>query len=316
MNYIFKLISIVIPILGYTQSYIVEEHFSNTAPTGWTSTSNVWNFARNENATGNYRNIYDLTTYAARFSSAANGNSIYIYIPVNFKADHNYTITFYTKRACSVVVNTNELPNQTTLLTTDAASNANCNSNWNTWYQWSFTILSNYTGAGYFQIWIKTVYGGPTSVYLDDLTIYETPIISLPIELLYFYGHKENDSNILEWATASEYQNDYFTLYRSVNGYDWMSILVMSGAGTSSIKHEYRYSDVALSDIAYYVLKQTDTDGKFKIHHPISVYNPRTYKTVLRCTDLLGRVLENSTGQARIVEYTDGTKVIIVGNRF
>ena len=316
MNYIFKLISIIIPILGYTQSYIVEEHFSNTAPTGWTSTSNVWNFARNETATGNYRNIYDLTKYSARFSSAANGNSIYIYIPVNFKANHNYTITFYTKRGCSVVVNTNELPNQTTLLTTDAASNTNCNSNWNTWYQWSFTILSNYTGAGYFQIWIKTVYGGPTSVYLDDLTIYETPIISLPIELIYFYGHNENDSNILEWATASEYQNDYFTLYRSVNGYDWMSIFKLSGAGTSSIKHEYRYSDAAPGGIVYYVLKQTDTDGKFKIHHPTSVYNPRTYKTVLRCTDLLGRVLENSTGQARIVEYTDGTKVIIVGNRF
>ena len=64
MNYIFKLISIIIPILGYTQSYIVEEHFSNTAPTGWTSTSNVWNFARNETATGNYRNIYDLTKYS------------------------------------------------------------------------------------------------------------------------------------------------------------------------------------------------------------------------------------------------------------
>jgi hypothetical protein len=90
----------------------------------------------------------------------------------------------------------------------------------------------------------------------------------------------------------------------------------LSGAGTSSIKHEYRYSDAAPGGIVYYVLKQTDTDGKFKIHHPASVYNPRTYKTVLRCTDLLGRVLENSTGQARIVEYTDGTKVIIVGNRF
>mgnify|MGYP000733048583 CR=1 FL=1 len=80
---------------SFTQTYLVDQHFSNVAPAGWTSTSNVWNFARNESATGNYRNVYDATTYSARFSSAANGNSIYIYIPVNFVTGNTYTITFF-----------------------------------------------------------------------------------------------------------------------------------------------------------------------------------------------------------------------------
>jgi hypothetical protein len=155
---------VILPVVVYGQTYLVDQHFSNVAPTGWSSTSNVWNFARNESATGNYRNVFDATTYSARFSSAANGNSIYIYIPINFVNGNTYTITFYTKRVCSVVVNTNELPNQTTLLTTETQTNSNCSSNFSTWYEWSFTVTSTYTGAGYFQIWTKTIYGGPTSV--------------------------------------------------------------------------------------------------------------------------------------------------------
>ena len=89
-------------ILSYGQTYLVDQHFSATSPTGWSSTSNVWVFNRNETATGNYRNVFDNTKYSARFASAANGNSIYIYIPINFISDNTYTITFYNKRACSI----------------------------------------------------------------------------------------------------------------------------------------------------------------------------------------------------------------------
>ena len=307
----------LISLCGFTQTYLVDQHFSNVAPTGWSSTSNVWNLARNESATGNYRNVYDATTYSARFASAANGNTIYLYIPINFITGNTYTITFYTKRACSVVVNTNELPNQTTLLTTDQASNANCNSNWNTWYQWSFAVVPGYTGSGYFQIWVKTIYGGPTSVYLDDLTILESPPTSLPIELLYFKGEGKDIGNILNWSTASELNNESFHIYNSTNGTTWNLLTSRPGAGTKSTQSDYTYTDTDVNTtITYYVLKQTDTDKKTKLFEPISVYNKRTYKTVLRCTDLLGRVLETSSGQARIVEYTDGSKAFVIGNAF
>ena len=52
------------------------------------------------------------------------------------------------------------------------------------------------------------------------------------------------------------------------------------------------------------------------MYPPISVYNNRTSKTVLRVTDLLGREITDTTGQARIVEYTDGSKSIMIGNGF
>ena len=312
------LATLLIVIFGTcSAATIVDQHFSAVPPSGWTSTSSVWAFNRNETATGNYRNVYDATKFAARFSSAANGNSIYVYIPINFKKDSIYTITFYTKRACSVEVNTNELPNQTTLLSNQTATNSSCNSNWNTWYQWSFTTSSTYTGAGYFQIWTKTVYGGPSSVYLDDVTITEASPQVLPIDLIYFTGHSDIEGNIIEWITGSEFNNDYFTVYRSIDGYNWYKLIDKLGAGTTSVTSYYEVIDEdSRAGVTYYKLKQTDYDGRYKIYPPISVYNNRTYKTVLRCTDLLGRETNCNSGQVRVVEYTDGTRSIMIGNRF
>ena len=312
------LVTVLILMVGTCSATTkVDQHFSATAPIGWSSTSNVWNFARNETATGNYRSVYDATKYSARFSSAANGNSIYVYIPINFVTDSIYTIIFYTKRACSVEVNTNELPNQTTLLSNQSAANASCTSNWNTWYEWSFTYQSTYTGTGYFQIWIKTVYGGPTSVYLDDVTIYESAPKVLPIDLIYLTGHGDYEGNVIEWATGSEHNNDYFTIYRSLDGYKWYTVSNIKGSGSSSVTSYYNITDEDnYSGISYYTLKQTDFDGRFKMYPPISVYNNRTSKTVLRVTDLLGREITDTTGQARIVEYTDGSKSIMIGNGF
>ncbi len=277
-------------ILSYGQTYLVDQHFSNVAPTGWSSTSNVWNFARDESATGNYRNVYDATKYSARFSSAANGNSIYIYIPINFVNGNTYTITFYTKRVCSIVVNTNELPNQTTLLSTETQSNANCSSNWSTWYQWSFTVASPYTGAGYFQIWTKTIYGGPTSVYLDDLTIYESPPVSLPIELLYFKGKQTDEGNLLEWATATETNNHYFTIYKTYYPINWKEVAKVDGVGTSSFTHYYKYLEREyFNDISYYYLTQTDYDGKSKDFNIISIDNRNARPELIRVTNTLGQ---------------------------
>jgi hypothetical protein len=307
-----KLIVIIqmlcLTILSYGQTYLVDQHFSNVAPTGWSSTSNVWNFARNESATGNYRNVFDATTYSARFSSASNGNSIYIYIPINFITDNTYTITFYTKRACSITVNTNELPNQTTLLTTDTQTNPNCSSNWNTWYQWSFTVVPNYNGSGYFQIWVKAVYGGPTSVYLDDLSIYESPPISLPIELLYFKGKQTEEGNLLEWATATETNNHYFTIYKTYYPINWREVAKVDGVGTSSFTHYYRYIETDyFNDISYYYLSQTDYDGKSKDFEIISIDNRKIIPQLIKITNILGQEIDSDSPGIKFFHYSDGT---------
>lgn len=308
MKKLLILIFLLFNVFSYTQTILVDEHFSNKSPTGWSSTSNVWNFSRNETATGNYRNVYDLTTYSARFSSAANGNSIYIYIPINFKTDSIYTITFYTKRACSVVVNTNELPNQTTLLSTETQSNTNCNSNWNTWYQWSFTIVSSYTGAGYFQIWTKTIYGGPTSVYLDDLKIVESSPSILPIELLYFKGRKTSEGNLIQWETASENNNDYFTIYRTTYPIEWVPIVKINGAGNSSINNKYQFLDSKFdNDINYYILRQTDYDAKHKESEIFAIDNRKPYNAPIKVFNIIGQEVSMDYNGLKFVIYEDNS---------
>lgn len=309
-------LSILLSTVGFSQTYLVDQHFSNVAPTGWSSTSNVWSFTYNGSSTSNYRNVFDATMYSARFSSAANGNSIYIYIPINFVSGNTYTVNFYTKRVCSVTVNTNELPNQTTLLSTETQLNSNCSSNFNTWYQWSFTVVSTYTGAGYFQIWTKTIYGGPTSVYLDDVSIYESPPVNLPIELLYFKGVKDNLSNRLFWSTASESNNDFFTVEKSTNGIDWEIVDRQSGAGNSSMQLNYYTLDQSVESlINYYKLKQTDYDGKFKYSDIISIDNRMNScdKEIDRITNILGQEVDLRYYRGLvIIEYRDGSSEKII----
>jgi len=86
---------------------------------------------------------------------------------------------------------------------------------------------------------------------------------SLPIELLSFDARLENKATHLTWQTASERNNDYFSVERSANGIDWSVIETVEGAGSSTELLSYETFDVnPLRGISYYRLKQTDFDGK------------------------------------------------------
>lgn len=308
MKFLLIVSYLFITLVSQSQTILIDEHFSNSSPSTWSSTSNVWLFNNNGAPTGNYRNVFDNTKYAARFPSAANGNSIYVYIPINFISDKVYTITFYTKRACSVVVNSNELPNQTTLLTTDTELNTNCNSNWSLWYKWSFTITPMYTGSGYIQIWIKTVYGGPTSVYLDDITIYESPITSLAIELLYFKGIRTFNGNVLEWETASETNNDYFTLYRSTYPINWIPIATINGAGNSIMNNKYKFIDNEFENgINYYILRQTDYDKNYDESEIIAIDNITPSIKPIKVFNIIGQEVPIDYNGLKFVIYDNGS---------
>jgi Zn ribbon nucleic-acid-binding protein len=84
----------------------------------------------------------------------------------------------------------------------------------------------------------------------------------LPIELLSFDGVYEGDHVNFQWITASELNNDYFSLQRSREGIEFKTIEIVKGAGTSSSWNTYFASDTnPLPGAAYYRLKQTDFDG-------------------------------------------------------
>jgi len=94
----------------------------------------------------------------------------------------------------------------------------------------------------------------------------------LPIDLLYFKAKIENGQVFLKWATATEINNDYFTIERSIDAHKWKTIAYLPGAGNSNHTRYYDYSDNNPAyGVSYYRLKQTDYDGQFEYFDPVAV---------------------------------------------
>lgn len=92
---------------------------------------------------------------------------------------------------------------------------------------------------------------------------HNSTIGSLPVELLYFRAQVDEDVVNVNWETASENGNHYFTVERSTDGITFESLGQVSGSGTTSESHAYLFQDTQpLQGMAYYRLKQTDLDGE------------------------------------------------------
>ncbi len=94
----------------------------------------------------------------------------------------------------------------------------------------------------------------------------------LPIELLSFAARIVDGHIQLSWQTASETDNDFFTLERSLDGRSFQEVCVLSGAGNSNVLNSYQFIEYPeASGLYYYRLKQTDYDGNFSYSAVISV---------------------------------------------
>jgi len=97
-------------------------------------------------------------------------------------------------------------------------------------------------------------------------------VTALPIELLYFKAELHEEHVLLQWSTASEVNNDFFTIEKSANGRDFDWIGEVSGAGNSNATLNYSFVDEnPFSGIKYYCLKQTDYDGNYRSYGPVVV---------------------------------------------
>jgi hypothetical protein len=95
----------------------------------------------------------------------------------------------------------------------------------------------------------------------------------LPIELLSFNAVAVNDHVDLTWVTASEINNDYFTVERSADAHNFQAVLNKDGAGNSSGILHYADADYnPLSGISYYRLRQTDFNGSHSYSQLVPVH--------------------------------------------
>lgn len=95
----------------------------------------------------------------------------------------------------------------------------------------------------------------------------------LPVELMSFYGRQSGQSVELTWTTATETNNDYFTIEKSVDAKDFIEIGNVKGSGTTAFPVDYAWKDDSPANgVNYYRLKQTDFNGEYNYLETISVY--------------------------------------------
>ncbi|MBK6990135.1 MAG: T9SS type A sorting domain-containing protein [Bacteroidetes bacterium] len=152
-------------------------------------------------------------------------------------------------------------------------------------YQWTSTVGGTFTGGNT----ANAVYTAPFSLVdtIANIRIRVTdacgrvniklicvPINAspLPIDLLSFTAVPKKDAVKAEWCTASEINNDYFSLERSEDARSFESIATIEGKGNSTIKRDYSFLDRSpLAGLSYYRLKQTDFDGQFSYSEIVPV---------------------------------------------
>jgi len=135
-------------------------------------------------------------------------------------------------------------------------------------------------------------------------------VTSLPIELMEFNGKQNGVNNLLYWNTASEQNNDYFTLERTTDGDNWEEVTRMNGAGNSQevLSYSYLDSQYERGKVNYYRLSQTDFDGNSETFNVISIDNSLNQRTLVKIINMSGQEVKdiNATGIYMEV-YDDGS---------
>jgi len=161
------------------------------------------------------------------------------------------------------------------------------------------------------------------SFAVDDVTLCSN-CLTLPIELVDFRASQLNSSVELYWETASEQNNDYFTVEKSEDGKNWDFVAKVDGMGTTNTLHSYQTTDFRpYSDISYYRLKQTDINGAFNYSKIILVNEtpdgnelifpqPSKDKFTLQTSIIYQEIsLWNALGKQVNIPYTQSAGAII-----
>ncbi len=133
--------------------------------------------------------------------------------------------------------------------------------------------------------------------------------IALPVELLSFTGENIDTLNLLNWITASEPENDYFTIEHSFDGRIWNVLDTIKSGGTSHSGNMYEYvHNDYVKNINYYKLTQTDYNGSKKQLRTILIDNTKEGKEIYKIFNSIGVEVNNEYKGIVIYLYSDGTR--------
>jgi hypothetical protein len=179
----------------------------------------------------------------------------------------------------------------------------------------SWTALSTTRGG-------TLLLAGPLYGFCDFGIGSQPSMNPLPVKWLDISAVKNGNDAIVSWSTASEINNDYFVVERSLNTYDFIPVGKVKASGNSTMLSSYSYADKTLPagiKTIYYRIRQVDADGQSstsktvavnldEVIRPMSVYpNPfskdielqlnagKTTDISIIVTDLSGRQVVTKT---------------------
>ncbi|MCU0417084.1 MAG: T9SS type A sorting domain-containing protein [Cytophagaceae bacterium] len=133
-----------------------------------------------------------------------------------------------------------------------------------------FTANNNFVGIDNANI------NDPCKDYSVSPAIEVTRNCPLPVDLLSFKVQSAGSYNQLQWVTANEQFNHYFSIERSTDGIQFSSIGQVSAATSDGIIQQYQFEDRnAPSSTTYYRLKQVDLNGAYT-YSSLVVVQPNT----------------------------------------
>ncbi len=137
-----------------------------------------------------------------------------------------------------------------------------------------------------------------------------TPVV-LPSELVSFYGLNINEINSIYWQTASEQNNDYFTLSHSTDGYNFTQLAQIDGSGNTDQTLSYSFDHARpAAGINYYKLSSTDFDGSTYLKGIIAVNT----KSKLSFYNVITSSIELS-GKSSVALYTLEGRLILTADK-
>lgn len=121
-----------------------------------------------------------------------------------------------------------------------------------------------------------------------------------------------NNEVIITWETASEVNNDYFEVQKTINpGLIWNTIATVNGNGTTSLNHYYSSIDEEFrNELTYYRIQQTDFDGKKTWSKIVTVEKSGEYDYLLFPNPASNNVTTSNVKDTRILLFSLNGKLI------
>jgi hypothetical protein len=158
-----------------------------------------------------------------------------------------------------------------------------------------------------------------------------------PIELTSFTAEKGPQNVLLKWSTASEINNDYFSVEKSSDGIQFKQIGTVKGNGNSKQIINYSFDDNSSNTgTVYYRLKQVDYDHNYEYspitsvsfdsQEPVTIFNDPSNQdagiiisfnkkgsATFNVIDLLGRVVYSGSRESEAASVAISKNILTSG---